>query len=288
MSWDLNQFKNDSNHQTDLNKTSIKEQLTVTEEEIKEEWIPRNIEKLRDLQVKLFAEEKRGILVVLQGMDASGKDEGITFIFSQLSAQGLRENAFKKPDTQDLKHDFLWRFHPGLPERGEIAIFNRSYYEQVVSTRVHETLEDEQLPDDLVDDQFWERRYRQINDFERHLVENGFPVVKFFMNVSKDVQKGRLLERMENPEQNWDFSFSDVEDRDKWEDFYSAFDDMLKHTSTDYAPWYVLPADDEWLTRYLVSEVMIQVLEDIDPKKPVISGEDQEKLDEYIEKLKNE
>ncbi|WP_277630986.1 PPK2 family polyphosphate kinase [Atopococcus tabaci] len=288
MELDITQFRVNGETEVDLSKTSVIKDLSITEEEIRDDLIPKSIDKLRDLQVKLFAEEKQGILVVLQAMDAAGKDEAITFIFSKLSAQGLRSSSFKKPTDLDLKHDYLWRFQPAMPERGEISILNRSYYEEVIGARVQGQLEEEPIPENKVNEDIWDIRYRQLRDFERYLTENGFSVVKFFLNVSKDVQKDRLLERMKDKEKNWDFSFSDVEDRGKWDDFQDAFKDMIRHTATDYAPWYVLPADDEWLSRYLISEIMVDQLERLDPQKPVITDEDREKLDEYIKKLENE
>ncbi len=288
MSIDLTKFQVDAEKGIDLRKTTVIEELELSEEDIRDNLIPQSIEKLRELQVDLFAEAKSGILVVLQAMDAAGKDEAITFIFSQLSAQGLRSSSYKKPTELDLKHDYLWRFNQAKPERGEISILNRSYYEEVIGARVQGQLKEEPLPEDVVNDDVWKVRYRQLNDFERYLTENGFQVIKFFLNVSKDVQKERLLERMKDPEKNWDFSFSDVDDREKWDDFQEAFKEMLQHTSTPYAPWYLLPADDEWLTRYLISEIMIDQIEKIDPKKPTLKDDEKDKLNEYIEKLEND
>lgn len=288
MSIDLTKFQVDAEKGIDLRKTTVIEELELSEEDIRDNLIPQSIEKLRELQVDLFAEAKSGILVVLQAMDAAGKDEAITFIFSKLSAQGLRSSSYKKPTELDLKHDYLWRFNQAKPERGEISILNRSYYEEVIGARVQGQLKEEPLPEDVVNDDVWKVRYRQLNDFERYLTENGFQVIKFFLNVSKDVQKERLLERMKDPEKNWDFSFSDVDDREKWDDFQEAFKEMLQHTSTPYAPWYLLPADDEWLTRYLISEIMIDQIEKIDPKKPTLKDDEKDKLNEYIEKLEND
>ena len=288
MSIDLTKFQVDAEKGIDLRKTTVIEELELSEEDIRDNLIPQSIEKLRELQVDLFAEANRGIFVVLQAMDAAGKDEAITFIFSQLSAQGLRSSSYKKPTELDLKHDYLWRFNQAKPERGEISILNRSYYEEVIGARVQGQLKEEPLPEDVVNDDVWKVRYRQLNDFERYLTENGFQVIKFFLNVSKDVQKERLLERMKDPEKNWDFSFSDVDDREKWDDFQEAFKEMLQHTSTPYAPWYLLPADDEWLTRYLISEIMIDQIEKIDPKKPTLKDDEKDKLNEYIEKLEND
>lgn len=256
--------------------------------ELEKELIPKAVEKLKDLHLKLNAEEEKGILVVLQAMDAAGKDEAISYIFSNLNAQGLKTLTLGKPSETELGHDYLWRIHDGLPARGEIGILNRSHYEEVIAPRVHDILGEEPLPDELIDEKIWETRFRQINDFERYLSENGFPVVKFFFNVSKEEQRKRLLERMKDPQKNWEFSFSDVEEREHWDDYQEIFEDMLNHTSTEYAPWYVLPADNEQYSRYIIAEVMNNLLSELDPQFPVISDEEQDKLNEYIEKLEAE
>ena len=260
----------------------------ISEEELKNKWIPESINKLQDLHLKLHAEEEKGIMVILQAIDAGGKDEAISFIFSNLTAQGLKTTSVKKPSETEVKHDYLWRIHEGKPSRGEISILNRSYYEEVIAPRIHDVLDKDPLPNHLIDEDIWKVRFRQLNDFERYMTENGFPVIKFFFNVSKDVQKDRLLERMKNPKKNWEFSFSDIEEREHWDTYQEVFEDMLNNTSTDYAPWYILPADDDWYARYIISEVMINVLEKLDPQFPEISGEDRQKLDESIELLEND
>lgn len=260
----------------------------INEDELKNKRIPESIKKLQDLHLKLHAEEEKGIMVVLQAIDAGGKDEAISFIFSNLTAQGLKTTSVKKPSETEVKHDYLWRIHEGKPSRGEISILNRSYYEEVIAPRIHDVLDKDPLPDHLIDEDIWNIRFRQLNDFERYMTENGFPVIKFFFNVSKDVQKDRLLERMKDPKKNWEFSFSDIEERKHWDTYQEVFEDMLNNTSTDYAPWYILPADDDWYARYIISEVMINVLEDLDPQFPEISGEDRQKLDESIELLEND
>lgn len=285
---DMNKYRVEPDEQVELSNYQTAEQDRPTEEELQDKLIPESLEKLKALYTKLRAEEEEGIVVVLQAMDAAGKDEAISYVFSNLAAQGLKTTSFKKPTEDELKHDYLWRFHKGRPARGEIGIFNRSYYEEVIAPRVHNLLEDTPLPNELIGDDIWKVRYRQINDFERYLVENGFPVVKFFFNMSKDEQKKRLLERMEDPEKNWEFSFNDVKEREHWDGYQDIFEDLINHTSTEYAPWYVLPADDEWYSRYLISEVMVELLEKINPQLPVISGEEKEKLDEAIKKLENE
>ena len=247
---------------------------------IEQNIIPPLVEKLKELHLKLHAEGKNGIMVVLQAIDAAGKDEAISYIFSNLNAQGLKVTTYGKPSETEQKHDYLWRLHDGEPERGQIAILNRSHYEDVIATRIHDLLED--------DDAEIEKRYRQINNYEQYLSENGFSVVKFFFNMSKDEQKERFLERMKDPDKQWEFSFSDVEERKQWNDYQKVFEDMLNNTSTQHSPWYILPADDEWHTRRIITEAMIHVLEGINPEFPEISGEDKKKLDKYIKELENE
>lgn len=247
---------------------------------IEQNIIPPLVEKLKKLHLKLHAEEKNGIMVVLQAIDAAGKDEAISYIFSNLNAQGLKVTTYGKPSETEQKHDYLWRLHDGEPERGQIAILNRSHYEDVIATRIHDLLEN--------GDAEIEKRYRQINNYEQYLSENGFSVVKFFFNMSKDEQKERFLKRMKDPDKQWEFSFSDVEERKKWDDYQKVFEDMLNNTSTQHSPWYILPADDEWHTRRIITEAMIHVLEDINPEFPEISGEDKKKLDKYIKELENE
>ncbi|MBB5179816.1 PPK2 family polyphosphate:nucleotide phosphotransferase [Planomicrobium koreense] len=285
---DITKYLVKQNENVELSEYPTSEETRYSDEELRDRLIPETLEKLQKLHLKLHAEEEKGIVVVLQAMDAAGKDEAITFIFSKLTAQGLKVSSFKKPSKEELGHDYLWRFREGLPSRGQIGIFNRSYYEEVIAPRVHDLLGETPLPDELIDEDIWMTRYRQINDFERYLTENGFPVVKFFFNMSKEEQKNRLLERMKDPEKNWEFSFSDVEEREHWDGYQNIFEEMLNNTSTDHAPWYALPADNELFSRYIVAEAMVKVLENIDPKFPEISGEEREKLDEAIKKLEQE
>ncbi|WP_214819764.1 MULTISPECIES: PPK2 family polyphosphate kinase [unclassified Exiguobacterium] len=256
--------------------------------ELTDELIPNSVERLKELHWRLYAESKTGIVVVLQALDAGGKDEAISYIFSNLNAQGLKTNAFQKPSDTEKKHDYLWRMHDLLPERGQVGILNRSHYEEVIAPRVHDLLGDEVLPDEVDQDKVWEMRYRQINDYELYLKENGFEVIKFFFNVSKEKQRDRLLERLKDPKKNWEFSFSDVEERQYWDDYQKIFEEMITHTSTDVSPWYILPADDEWYSRYIISSVMIDVLERIDPQYPTFSEEELERIDEAIQMLENE
>ncbi|MCI2255829.1 polyphosphate--nucleotide phosphotransferase [Domibacillus sp. PGB-M46] len=278
-----------ADQELDLRHYATSEKGGIEERELLDNEIPERVSRLKELHWKLYAEEKKGILVVLQAMDAAGKDEAISYIFSNLNAQGLKTTTLGKPSAAEMSHDYLWRIHEALPARGQIGILNRSHYEEVIATRVHDLLGEETIPDHLEkEEDIWPVRFRQINDFERYMVENGFYVVKFFFHVSKEEQRKRLLERMKDPKKNWEFSFNDVREREHWDNYQEIFTDMLRHTSTEHAPWYVLPADDEWYSRYIITEVMIELLEKIDPQFPVISDEDRQKLDEYIEKLENE
>lgn len=284
----IEQYRVNPGEKVDLSKYATSEAHRYDDTELCEKRIPAAIEKMTDLHLKLHAEEEKGIVVVLQAMDAAGKDEAITYIFSNLTAQSLKVSSFKKPSEEELKQGYLWRFQKGLPARGQIGVFNRSYYEEVIVPRLHDLLGDTPLPNELISQDIWEARYRQINDFERYLVENGFPVVKFFFNMSKEEQKRRLLERMKDPSKNWEFSFNDVKERQHWEGYQEIFEDLLTKTSKEHAPWYILPADDEWHSRYIVTEVMIDLLEQLNPQFPEISGEEREKLDEAIQQLENE
>lgn len=256
------------------------------DDEIKRELYEDLVPRLRGLHEKLFAESKQGILVVLQAIDAAGKDEIIKYIFSNLEPQGLKNTSYGKPTDEENAHDYLWRMSKGLPKRGEVAILNRSYYEDIISPKIYDTLG--HLPDEIKNDEnLWEKRYKHINNFEEYLVENGFKVVKFFFNVSKDEQRKRLLERIEDPKKNADFSFSDLDDRDNWDKYQVAFEEMLNNTSTETAPWYVLPADNPWLARKIATLALIETMEEINPKYPTFTGEDKEKAEEIAEKLRN-
>ncbi|GAB3068755.1 PPK2 family polyphosphate kinase [Salinicoccus sesuvii] len=257
-------------------------------EDIRNDIIPPLVKRLKDLHLKMNAEEKHGILVVLQALDAAGKDEAISYIFSNLNPQGLKTTTLGKPTETERKHDYLWRLHDALPAHGEVGILNRSHYEEVIAPRIHDVLSEGDYPEGADDNTLWSLRFEQIRNYERYLHQNNIHIVKFFFHMSKDEQKRRLLARMKDPDKQWEFSFSDVEEREYWDDYQKVFEDMLNETSTDYAPWYVLPADDAWHTRRLVNEIMVDLLRKIDPKYPEMTGEDKEKLKAYIRKLEDE
>lgn len=253
------------------------------ERELYEELVP----KLRNLHEKLNAEGKYGILVVLQALDAAGKDEIIKYIFSNLMPQGLKNTNYGKPTEEENAHDYLWRMHKGLPERGEIAILNRSYYEDIISPKIYDTLD--HLPKNIKDDpDLWKKRYKQINNFEEYMKENGFPVMKFYFHMSKDEQKERFIDRLENREKNHEFSFSDIVDRKNWDEYQKAFEEMLNNTATEDAPWYVLPADNPWLSRKIATIALIDAIENINPEYPRFDPDEEEKAKKIIEDLKND
>lgn len=257
------------------------------DEEIERELYEELVPKLRNLHEKLNAEGKYGILVVLQALDAAGKDEIIKYIFSNLMPQGLKNTNYGKPTEEENAHDYLWRMHKGLPERGEIAILNRSYYEDIISPKIYDTLD--HLPKNIKDDpDLWKKRYKQINNFEEYMKENGFPVMKFYFHMSKDEQKERFLDRLENREKNHEFSFSDIDDRKNWDEYQKAFEEMLNNTATEDAPWYVLPADNPWLSRKIATIALIDAIENINPEYPSFDPDEEEKAKKIIEDLKND
>jgi len=237
------------------------------------------VELLDHYQSRLAAQDTYGVLVVLQALDAGGKDSTIRHVMSGVNPQGVVVHGFKAPSAEELDHDYLWRYAQKLPARGQIAIFNRSHYEEVLVVRVHpEIVEREKLPPASRDGDIWERRYRQINDWERYLVENGFPVVKLFLNLSKEEQRHRFLRRIDHPEKNWKFSANDIKERAHWDEYQAAFSEMLSATSTEHAPWYVIPADHKWFMRVAVSAVLVDTLDKIDPQFPTVSDEAKQEL----------
>jgi PPK2 family polyphosphate:nucleotide phosphotransferase len=240
--------------------------------------LQEGIQLLSEYQARLAAQSTWGVLVVLQGLDTAGKDGTIRHVTSGLNPQGVEVHSFKVPSAEELEHDFLWRYARRLPARGQIGIFNRSHYEEVLVVRVHpENLDRQKLPTAVVEGDVWKRRFREINDWERHLADNGFRVVKLFLNISKEQQRARLLRRIDRPDRNWKLSEADVRERGFWERYEQAISEMLSHTSTDWAPWWVIPADRKWLARIATAGVLASTLIDIDPRYPQV-GEDQRKL----------
>jgi PPK2 family polyphosphate:nucleotide phosphotransferase len=251
--------------------------------------LEKNRQKLIEMQELLWASDTYSLLIILQGMDSAGKDGTICHVMSGVNPQGCQVASFKTPSEEELNHDFLWRYNKALPERGRIGIFNRSYYEDVLIVKVRpEVLETNKLPQKLEGKKFWEQRYEDINMFERHLVRNGTVVLKFFLNISKEEQRQRLLERLKNPDKNWKFSLSDLSERSKWADYMEAYKDMFNETSTDWAPWYVIPSDKKWVTHASVSEIILEQVKNLDLKYPVLSKEQYAALEKAKAELKKE
>jgi PPK2 family polyphosphate:nucleotide phosphotransferase len=234
--------------------------------------LARGIEKLKELQEKLYAQDRWAVLAIFQAMDAAGKDSTIKHVMSGVDPQGCDVSAFKAPSREELDHDFLWRCAKRLPERGRIGIFNRSYYEEMLVVRVHpELLEAQNLPRGLVTKKIWQERFDDVRAFERYLARNGTIVLKFFLNVSKKEQKKRFLERLERPEKNWKYSAQDVHEREHWKEYMGAYEDVIRETSTPHAPWYVVPADHKWYTQVVVAGALVDALASLDlefPKLP--------------------
>jgi PPK2 family polyphosphate:nucleotide phosphotransferase len=234
---------------------------------------------LEEYQARLAAQDTWGVLVCLQALDAGGKDGTIRHVLSGVNPQGVRVSGFKVPSVEELDHDYLWRYARRLPARGEIGIFNRSHYEEVLVVRVHpELLDRQKLPPSVRGKGLWTRRYQEINDWEHYLSDNGFKIVKLFLNLSKEEQRIRFLKRLDLPEKNWKFSSADVRERKCWDDYQAAFSDMLSHTSTEWAPWYVVPADHKWFARICVSAVLARTLIGIDPRYPKVDAARREDL----------
>jgi PPK2 family polyphosphate:nucleotide phosphotransferase len=252
----------------------------VSQDELKErslKFLEKNRRALANAQERLYANDTYSLLIILQAMDAAGKDGTIKHVMSGLNPQGCQVFAFKKPSAEEIDHNFLWRYMRALPERGRIGIFNRSYYEDVLVVRVHpKILDGQKLPDNgKRGSKFWNARYDDINTFERHLVRNGTVILKFFLNVSKKTQKERFTERLNDPAKHWKFSFADLEERGYWDDYQVAFEDMLQHTSTPWAPWWVIPADHKWVTRTLVAAIVTDAIKDLRLEMPTVSEEQQ-------------
>lgn len=251
--------------------------------------VEANRQKLVGIQELLWASDTYSMLIILQGMDAAGKDGVISHVMSGVNPQGCDVHGFKTPSEEELNHDFLWRYIKVLPERGHIGIFNRSYYEDVLIVKVRpEVFEKQKLPPGKTGTPFWEERYEDINRFEHHLVRNGTVVLKFFLNVSKKKQKQRLLQRLEDPDKHWKFSLSDLSEREKWKDYMAAYEDVLNETNTDWAPWYVIPADKKWVSHAAISEIIVSQIAKLKLKYPVLSKEQEAALEKAKVELKKE
>ena len=251
--------------------------------------VKARVEELSEMQRRLYADDRFAVLIIFQAMDAAGKDGTIRHVMSGINPQGCQVFSFKQPSKEELDHNYLWRYSKGLPERGRIGIFNRSYYEEVLVLRVHpEYLAGQPLPPQRIDETFWQARFEDINAFERHLVRNGTEIIKFFLNVSKEEQKNRFLERLDNPDKNWKFSQNDIAERAHWDAYMEAFEKAIAATTSEIAPWYVIPADHKWVMRALVSQIITERLKALDLHYPKPAIGDAEDLARAREKLLSE
>jgi PPK2 family polyphosphate:nucleotide phosphotransferase len=253
------------------------------------DFLRTGVTLLADYQARLTAEATRGVLVIVQGIDAGGKDGTIRHVMSGVNPQGVHVTSFKVPSTEELQHDYLWRYAQRLPRRGDIAIFNRSHYEEVLVVRVHpENLDRQKLPAVDRGRKLWQRRYQQINDWEHYLSDNGFSIVKLLLNLSKEEQRVRFLKRIDDADRNWKFSAADVRERQRWDDYQLAFSEMLSATSTDWAPWYVIPADRKWFARICASAAIVHALATLDPQYPEVSSDTRRELQAVRRELEAE
>ena len=250
--------------------------------------LEKNIAELAEYQDILYAQDTYALLLIFQAMDAAGKDGAIKHVMSGVNPQGCQVYSFKSPSAEELDHDYLWRTNKVMPERGRIGIFNRSYYEEVLVVRVHPELLDHQKIPPSARENIWKRRYEQINNMEKYLSENGVVILKFFLNVSKEEQKKRFLERIDRPEKNWKFSTADAKERAFWDNYQQAYEDCLNRTSTEWAPWFVVPADNKWFTRLTVSEIVVRTLKRLNLRYPEVSEERRQELLEIRKLLEDE
>lgn len=270
-----------NNYQTDL---------TIGYDSKKEgkKALKENKNIMRELQDKFYAHDKYSLLIIFQAMDAAGKDSAIKHVMSGVNPQGTQVFSFKQPSKEELDHDYLWRTTKSLPERGRIGIFNRSYYEEVLVVKVHNLVKYQNIPSELVTENIWDERYEQIRNFESHIHKNGTVILKFFLNVSKEEQRNRFLKRLETPSKNWKFSAGDLKERKLWDNYMDCYQEAINQTATGFAPWYIIPADNKWFARLVISEVIIDTLKNLDMHYPSLDEDQLKNLDIYKSQLENE
>lgn len=272
--------------------TELEERHDLSDKEIKKlakKMLEKNLDDMTEAQDLFYADSKFALLIVFQAMDAAGKDGTIKHVMSGINPQGCRVSSFKKPSTKELSHNWLWRYTREMPARGMIGIFNRSYYEEVLVLKVHPEYLGKHYDDvDTSDEAFWESRYEDINNMEKHLVKSNTVILKFFLNVSKEEQRQRFIERLENSEKNWKFSESDLSERALWDKYMDAFEKAINATTTEHAPWYIIPADNKWRMRSIISEIITETIISLDMEYPETTAERKKKLDLALQQLKAE
>ncbi len=264
----------------------------IPKDERKEEanrFLKERIEILRERQELFHASDSWSILLIFQGMDTAGKDSIIRHVMTGINPQGCRVVSFKHPSINELDHNFLWRYMKELPQRGQIGVFNRSYFEEVLIVRVHPSIyKSQRIPDKLSGEEVWRSRFDDINNFERHITRNGTVILKFFLNLSKEEQRDRLLKRIEDPKKHWKFAFGDISEREHWDDYIHAYEAVLTETSTEWAPWYIIPADHKWIGRGLVASVLTTTIESMGLEYPEVSAEKRDRLSEAKKRLETD
>lgn len=287
----LKDYRFDGTKKLDLNKIPTDTKHDKVDKEKILAKTASNQEKIAALQDKLYADGREGLIIVLQAMDAAGKDSTIKHVMSGINPQGVEVTSFKSPSSEELAHDFLWRFNRNIPARGKIAIFNRSYYEDVLVVQVKEFNKTYHQAERVINTKskpFFEKRYEHIKNYEDYLYDSSYRIVKIFLNVSKDKQKERFLERIDTPSKNWKFSANDIVERGLWDKYHEVYEDVINNTSSKESPWFVIPADQKWYARYLVSEAILDALKRIDPQYPVMPDDEQARLENCRQQLLNE
>ena len=285
---DISKYKIEHNSGFKLSDIKTNQTGNFDSKDEAEKQLAQNVERMAELQSKLYAQDKYALLIIFQAMDTAGKDGAIKHVMSGLNPQGTHVHSFKQPSAEDLDHDYLWRANNNLPERGLIGVFNRSYYEEVLVVRVHDLVKNQQIPTEFVTDNIWTDRFRQIRDYEKYLYENGTVIIKFFLHISKEEQRQRLLSRIDDKTKNWKFSSADIKERQYWDEYQRNYQKTISETSTKQAPWYVIPADKKWFARLLISEVIVKTMESLKLEYPTISKEQEKILKDCKQNLLNE
>ncbi len=285
---DINKFKVSVNQKVNLEEYSTSDSGDIESKKDARTLLKDNILKMSKLQNKLYAHDKYALLIVFQAMDAAGKDSAIKHVMSGLNPQGTQVFSFKQPSAEELDHDYLWRIAKAVPERGRIGIFNRSHYEEVIVVKLHKLIRYQKIPNEFLTKDIWSQRYSQITNFERHLYNNGTRILKFFLHVSKKEQKERFLKRLNDPTKNWKFSAGDLKERGYWDKYMKCYEEAISATSTDFAPWYIIPADKKWFTRLVISEIIIKTMEKMKPEYPTLNDEQMNNLGLYKKQLEEE
>ncbi|OGU77145.1 MAG: polyphosphate--nucleotide phosphotransferase [Ignavibacteria bacterium RBG_16_34_14] len=271
----------------DLSKIPTSNSFDHKKEETKK-LLKQNVKRMFELQNKLYAQNKYSVLIIFQAMDAAGKDSTIKNVMSGLNPQGTQVYSFKQPSAEEHDHDYLWRIHKAIPERGRIGIFNRSHYEDVLVVRAHYIIKNQNLPEKTLTKDIWQRRFRQIRDFEKQLYENGTVIIKFFLHVSKEEQKKRFLKRIDKESKNWKFSAADIDERKFWDDYQKCYEEAIAATSLKHSPWFIIPADQKWFMQLAVSQIITEQLEQLDISYPKLSKEELNKLEDCRKQLLDE